>query len=118
MTELSRAAQARQAEKVLTRLLKTPKTRAGLVAAVATKSISARFVLGWLSVQLRSGAVLALKSGKTTCYQVAEPDCGIAETPARGLYPPWLDPRVLPATTSSRPHLDGKLVTVGHIRRP
>ena len=106
----SRAAKVRQAEKVLLALLRTPKTRSGLIAAVSGASISRRFVFGWLSERSRTGLVVVLKSAATVTYQLAT-HC-ITERPFQGQYPTWLDPRALPDTRARQAYLDGRPVFV------
>lgn len=105
----SRLLQTRKAELVLTRLLRTPKTRNGLVAAVTSKMISRRFVFGWLTEQIRTGGVAVLKSGATTTYQIKGQI--LVEAPARSVYPSWLDPRALPSISTRSIFLDGVIVT-------
>jgi len=95
----SRASQARKAELTLLRLLKTPKTRSGLVAAVTSRMISRRFVFGWLANQVVSGGVVKLQIGSSVTYQVK--DTPIEETLGRSVFPTWLDPRVLPQTSDA-----------------
>lgn len=104
----SRAVKVRRAEKVLLALLRTPKTRSGLIAAVSGDSISRRYVFGWLSERSRTGLVVALKSGTSVTYQLAA-HC-ITERPFEGQYPAWLDPRSIPGTTKTQAYLDGKPV--------
>lgn len=101
----SRAAQVRKAEVVLTRLLKTPKTRNGLVAAVTSKKISRNFVFGWLANQVVSGGVVKLKSGALVTYQIK--GSVILENPALSGFPSWLDPRNLPAVAERKVFIDG-----------
>lgn len=104
----SRAAQVRRAEIVLTRLLKTPKTRNGLVAAVTSKKISRNFVFGWLANQVVSGGVIKLKSGMLITYQIKGEV--ILENPALSEFPSWLDPRSLPVVSERKVFVDGLLV--------
>ena len=101
----SRAAQVRKAELVLTRLLKTPKTRNGLVAAVTSRDISKRFVFGWLANQVVSGGVVKLKSSNVVTYQIKGHI--ILENPALSGFPSWLDPRTLPAVAERKVFIDG-----------
>lgn len=101
----SRAGQVRKAELVLTRLLKTPKTRNGLVAAVTSKMISRRFVFGWLANQVVSGGVVKLKSSNVVTYQIK--GTVITENPALSGFPSWLDPRALPAVAERKVFIDG-----------
>ena len=101
----SRAAQVRRAEIVLTRLLKTPKTRNGLVAAVTSRKITRNFVFGWLANQVVSGDVVKLKSGTVITYQIK--GTVILENPALSGFPSWLDPRTLPAVAERKVFIDG-----------
>lgn len=101
----SRRSQVRGAEAVLQGLLRTPKTRTGLIAAVATKSISKHFVYGWLAEQVRAGAVAQLKSTRPATYQRSTHV--VTELPTAGVYPAWLEPRTLPAVVSRKVYFDG-----------
>ena len=101
----SRAAQARKAEKILLGLLRTPKTRAGLVAAVVGKKISRRFVFGWLAEKEHIGIVVCLKSTATVTYQLASTLS--VEAPREGDFPSWLEPRVLPTVVARTAYIDG-----------
>jgi hypothetical protein len=104
----SRKSVVRKADVLLSRLLRTPKTRAGLLAAIQGSGVSRNFLYGWLSDQVRTGAVAPLKSTKPVSYQLAH--LVIAEQPPPGLYPSWLEPRTLPASASRRAYLNGKPV--------
>lgn len=105
---LSKAAQVRQAEKVLTALLRTPKTRDGLVAAVKTKTISRNYVYGFLAEGRRKGALTTLQSGRQVMYQVAT--AIVQEKSVASVYPSWLDPRALPMSTSRVVAVDGRII--------
>lgn len=110
----NKLATTRQAGKLLHSLLRSPKTRAGLIAAVSGSGVSKNFVYGWLSAQLRTGAVVALKSSRPLSYQIARH--AVTERPAEGLYPSWLEPRTLPDTTQRIAYYDGKSVTTARMR--
>jgi hypothetical protein len=102
----SRTVRAREADKLLRRLLRTPKTRAGLIAAVASHKVSGNFVYGWLSENQRNGTVTVLKSsGRLFQYQISEHV--VIETAAPGTYPSWLEPRALPVAAARRVFIDG-----------
>ncbi len=101
----SRASQVRRAELVLTRLLRSPKTRNGLVAAVTSRDISKRFVFGWLTNQVVSGGVVKLKSSNVVTYQIK--GHAILENPALSGFPSWLDPRALPHVSERKVFIDG-----------
>ena len=103
-----RTTQVRQANKVLLALLKTPKTRPGLIAAVSSDSISRNFVFGWLIEQVRSGVVVKLKSSHHITYQVAVTLS--EEQPRAGMFPNWLEPRILPVLATRRVYIDGLLI--------
>ena len=105
----SKAAQLRSAERVLRALLKTPKTRAGLIAAVSVKGvITKHFVFGWLAERRRDGTLLMLKSMGARWYQIA-PD-SVQETPSLSVFPSWLDPRALPLTSGRLVAVDGVVI--------
>jgi hypothetical protein len=104
-----------RAETLLLGLLKTPKTRAGLIAAAITNpGITRNFVYGWLSEAGRTGLVAMLKSTNPVQYQ--RTDCVVAEKPAESGFPPWLEPRVLPNVDRRRVFIDGK--AVNHFQGP
>lgn len=102
----TRRVQAIHAEQVLNGLLRTPKTRPGLIAATVASKISRNFVFGWLTEQVRTGQVIPLKSTNPPMYQLAS--AGAAEVPCPGEYPQWLDPRVLPPVVSRRVYIAGR----------
>ncbi len=103
---VSRAEKARQADRLLRALLRTPKTRAGLIAAALSKGVSRNYLYGWLSQQRREGTVAVLKSAGAMTFQMAV--CVVQEVPNAGLgFPAWLEPRLLPPTTSRRVFIDG-----------
>lgn len=105
---LSKAAQIRQAERVLLTLLRTPKSRTGLVAAVKSKTISRNYVFGFLSEGRRNGTLTTHKSGATVMYQVAT--AIVEEKPVASEFPAWLDPRSLPTSTARMVVVDGVVV--------
>lgn len=105
----SKAAAIRKAEHTLSILLRTPKTREGLIAAVTSEKVSRRFVFGWLTEQVRTGNVSRLKSGDGVAYQIR--GTFITEPTLKGDYPTWLEPRVLPTVKSGSVFIDGFLVT-------
>lgn len=104
----SKAGQLRAAEKTLRGLLRTPKTRNGLVAAVCNGIVGRNFVYGWLAERRRDGTVTTLKSGKNVAFQIAKHV--VIEVPAESVYPAWLDPRIVPMAASRAIHIDGKIV--------
>lgn len=107
---MSKAAQYRHAEKVLLTLLRTPKSRTGLVAAVKSQVISRNYVFGFLSEGRRTGLLTTHKSGATVMYSVAQ--AIVEEKPVVSEYPSWLDPRSLPASTGRKVVVDGRVVKV------
>lgn len=105
---LSKAEQLRRANKMLLALLKTPKTRAGLMAAVTTGTITKNFIYGWLSEGKRNGTLTVLKTRNSLTYCVATQV--VHEVAEESVFPQWLDPRVLPRPCGRRAYLDGKFV--------
>ena len=104
-----REAAVRKASRTMSILLKTPKTREGLVAAVASEMVSKRFIFGWLTEQVRTGNVSQFKSARTVLYQIR--GTFIKEPVSRSDYPNWLEPRTLPTVRSGTVFVDGVLVT-------
>lgn len=103
----SKAGQLRQAERTLRLLLKTPKTRGGLIAAVAKGHVSRNFVFGWLAERRRDGTVTTHKSSGIVMYQIVEQE--VKEVPKESPYPVWLDPRSLPVADGRAVYINGKL---------
>lgn len=101
----SKAGRSRAADRLLRSLLRTPKSRAGLIAAAASIGVSRNYVFGWLSEQRRDGTVATLKSGRTDLYQMSV--LVVSETPAPGTYPSWLEPRTLPQAAFRHVYVDG-----------
>ena len=102
----SKASQLRKAERILRALLRTPKTRAGLIAAVSVGGVTSKhFVFGWLAERRRDGTLVMLKSMGENWYQVA-PD-SVQEVPSLSVYPSWLDPRTLPVSSGRIVAVDG-----------
>lgn len=88
------------------RLLRTPKTRAGLIAAVASK-VSRNYVYGWLSERRADGTVTVLKSaGKDPLYQITT--CVVIETASAGVFPSWMEPRCLPMAQGRDVFVNGR----------
>lgn len=110
-TTPSKASQLRKAEKTLRALLKTPKTREGLIAAVSIGGVVTRnYVYGWLTQGRLDGSITELKSRGQKMYQ-ATPE-SVTETPAESAYPAWLDPRALPHSRGRTVVIDGDVVKV------
>jgi hypothetical protein len=98
-----------RAEALLKALLRTPKTRAGLIAAAITQEgITKNFVYGWLTEASRTGIVTMLKSTNPVQYQLTSHI--VIEKPAEGFFPTWLEPRDLPSVDRRRIYIDGKAV--------
>lgn len=104
----TKRSEARKTEKMLVALLATPKTRAGLIAAVSGSGLSRHFIYGWIGEQLRSGALAELKASRPSTFQMA--DKVIVELPPPGFYPSWLEPRHLPTALSRQAYFDGRSV--------
>lgn len=109
--QLAQREQQRKAERILRTLLKTPKTRAGMIVAVLAKGyISKHYVFGWLAARRRDGTVVMLKSMGERWYQLAP--TVVREVPKESLYPSWLDPRALPAAVGRLLVVDGTVVDI------
>lgn len=107
----SKASQARKADRILRALLKTPKTREGLIAAVSVRGvITGNYVYGWLAKSRLDGSVTELKSRGTRMYQVTP--AAISEVPVASVFPAWLDPRALPHSRGRTVVVDGGVVRV------
>ena len=104
---VSKAAQLRAADNLLRRLLGTPKTRPGLIAAVtASSQVSKNFVYGWLSENTRNGTVTVLKSGGRQTYQITVH--AVVEVASEGVFPSWLEPRSLPVALGREVFISGQ----------
>jgi hypothetical protein len=95
-------------ERLLKGLLRTPKTRAGLIAAATAQGVTKNFVFGWLSDADRNGAVTKLKSTNPVQYQLTNEI--VLERPAASGWPLWLEPRTLPLADRRRVFIDGRAV--------
>lgn len=95
-----------KAKRQLAALLRSPKTRDGLIAAVCNEHISKHFVYGYLSDGLREGTITCHKSGRVEQFQAVSGF--VAEKPAEGLYPEWLEPRSLPTARTRQTFFAGK----------
>lgn len=106
----SKASQTRKAYKTLMALLRTPKTRLGLVAAVQSAAISKNYVFGFLSEGRRTGTLTTHRSGQFVMWQVAT--AIVDEKPIASEYPSWLDPRTLPTSSGRSVVVDGETIRV------
>lgn len=95
------------AQALLEGLLRSPKTRAGLIAVVAP-GLSRNFVFGYLAEQIRTGRVTVLKTMDPPQYQMTE--YTVIEKPRESAFPSWLEPREIPASLRRDVYIDGKLV--------
>lgn len=107
---VSKASLVRQADKTLRGLLRTPKSRAGLIAAVTNRAVSRNYVFGWLAEGRRDGTLTTHKSGGTLMYQVAS--SVVTEVASESIFPSWLDPRALPTSTSRTVVVDGEIIKI------
>lgn len=110
----TRRATVRKVEAMLLKLLRTPKTRSGLIAASKGSGVTRNFLYGWLTEQVRSGDVAELKSVKPAAFQLAE--LVSSETPPPGFYPEWLEPRALPEISGRRAYFDGRAASTQRVR--
>lgn len=104
----SRKEKAAEASRLLSGLLRSPKTRPGLIAAVASHGVTKHFVYGILTEWVRTGLVTVLKSGAQPTYQLTEHV--VIEQPAESPFPGWMDPRNLPPSSSRAVYIDARLV--------
>lgn len=103
----SRKEKVEAAYRILDSLLRSPKTREGLIAAVSD-TMTKNFVFGYLAERMRTGMVTVLKTGDRPLYQMTE--YVVIEKPAPSEFPAWLDPRHIPTGMSRHVYIDGKLV--------
>lgn len=104
----SKAGRLRAVDRLIRGLLRTPKSRAGLIAAVAGSGLSRNFIYGWLSERRRDGTVTVLKgSGTQILYQITTHV--VIETPSPSVYPPWLEPKTIPMANTRRVYIDGQV---------
>ena len=109
--QIAQREQQTKAERVLRALLKTPKTRSGMISAVLEKGfISKHYVFGWLSSRRRDGTIVVLKSMGERWYQLAPKT--VVEVPKESVYPSWLDPRALPDAQGRLLVVDGAVVNI------
>lgn len=103
----SKAARARAADKLIRNLLRTPKTRPGLIAAVTSATgVTRNFIYGWLSERTVDGTVTVFKgAGRNLTYQITTHV--VIENAREGTFPSWLEPRVLPMATSRGVFISG-----------
>lgn len=102
----SKASRIRRAKALLSGLLKAPKTQAGLIAAAKTKGVTNNFVYGFLANGLRTGAIVKHKSSDPETYQLALH--AAIESPGKGRFPDWLEPRSVPPFTGRTAYIDAK----------
>lgn len=95
------------AQRVLDGLLRSPKTRPGLIAAVSD-TMSKNFVYGHLAERIRTGKVTVLKTGAEPMYQMTE--FIVIEQPRESDWPSWLEPRSIPLCVQRHVYIDGQLV--------
>lgn len=111
---LSKAEQTRRADKTLRGLLRTPKSRAGLIASVAGGKISRNYVFGWLAERRRDGTLAVHKSGNKLTFQIVTKV--VDEVAEASSYPSWLDPRSLPLSTGRTVVVDGETVSIDGVQ--
>lgn len=93
-----------QADAIVRKLLRTVKTRQGLIALAAQHGLTRNWVYGWLAWAEQSGLVTCVKKGKNPQYVL----CAASDwRPPQGVapYPGWLCPKAAPiAYTGKRVH--------------
>lgn len=90
----------RLVEHRLTALLKSPKTRKGLLAATADMGLAPAVINGWISAAAHIGTVCTHRAGPHLMYSLKSAQ--VDEPTGVSLYPGWLDPRNLPAFSARR----------------
>jgi hypothetical protein len=85
---------------VLRALLRSPKTREGLVAAAKAEGVTQRYVWGFISAGVADGSLVVNKLGTHRTYTVDQ--LVVAGSVMPSIYPAWLDPRTLPTAQSRR----------------
>ena len=105
----SKIAKDQKVHQLLRALLRTPKTRKGLVAAARSRGVTPHFVYGFIADAVRTGVLTVHKSGDEVLYQTTS--FAGAEQPREGHYPAWLEPRMLPAFTSAEAFIDARRLT-------
>lgn len=106
---LSIREQKLRAEATLRALLRNPKSRSGLVAAVVGGAISRNFVYGFISVGVTNGELVVLKSSTGSSEPLYQLSGRFhVEVPAESAYPGWLDPRVLPSVRARHVYVAAK----------
>lgn len=100
-------AEKQEAKQILLALMRTPKTRPGLVAAVANK-VGRRHVYGWLGDWLRTDVIVQQKGSNCLYYMLPSAVPQIFVKPS--IYPTWLDPRFLYQAVERRVYIAGRLL--------
>ena len=90
-----------QAERLLRGLLRSPKTRKGLFAAVAAQGYTRNWVYGWLASALYTGLIVVHRGGRDPQYVLAsEDDLHVHDSTAA--YPAWMCPKPPPPFAARR----------------
>lgn len=102
--------------RILRALLRSPKTKEGLAAAVADQGLSKAAVDGWLTLALDAGEVLTVSSAispsrvtrHTRLYVLAGQEVQVIQPPS--IFPAWMDPTIrFPEYLSRRVYRSGAL---------
>ena len=101
---------AQSVDRLLRALLRSPKTRQGLAAALADRGLSESVVDGWLAQSLAAGVVAKARHGETDTYLYVLSGRE-ARLPRQGsTLPAWLDPPItLPEYSQRRVYRGGLL---------
>ena len=101
---------AQSVDRLLRALLRSPKTRQGLAAALADRGLSESVVDGWLAQSMAAGVVAKARHGETDTYLYVLSGCE-ARLPRQGsALPAWLDPSItLPEYSQRRVYRGGLL---------
>ena len=101
---------AQGVDRLLRGLLRSPKTRQGLAAALADRGLSESVVDGWLARSLAAGLVAKARCGETDTFLYVLSGRE-ARLPGKGsCLPAWLDPPItLPEYSQRRVYRGGVL---------
>ena len=95
MSSLTRA-NNKKATARLTALLKSPKTRAGLIAAVADLGVDEWFVQGWLSSEVTAKRVIKVFMHRDNAEMFVHCTTPTEVVARNSNYPSWLEPSRVP----------------------
>jgi hypothetical protein len=88
----------------LTALLRSPKPKAGLVAAVKDLGLTHHFVSGWISREVKADRVMPVhyKAAEDKHYVLCDAPAPDDTQPPPSAYPSWMEPRSVPRYAQRR----------------